>query len=753
MKHTIAALVLTAVLAGDVVRVHLNASQVPAEHVAASQRTYDMALLLAPSPLPEAALEGRIVWVQRCAFCHDGLGTPTYQTLGPWLDADSVRTLGDAHVREKIATGSARMPGFQYTLQPEQVNQLLAFLKSVSPDQKPTANQKAKIASELPAAPAAPRRIPDVARRPSTLLGSIRTADGKPLDGASVSARAVDRTFTTSVYTDERGDFVFPPLPAGGYRVWAQAVGFATERADLTLDATHPTNRTLTLQPVSDFTRQMTGTEWFDALPDDTAENRRLKQILRVSCSDCHNLGVVLQNRFDEAGWRIIVKSMEEAAHNGWTGRADPPDAEMGFNGQIIRHHRDELARYLARMRGPGPSPMKFTPRPRPRGEAARVVVIEYDLPIGERPNELGWHNGGDWSKGPGVGMHGTVGPHDVITDAAGYAWISESRISFETHRTFTKLDVNSGETTAFKLLEPDGRYLEAEQLGRDPQGRFWFTRGSTLVRIDPATETFTSFAAPRTMGGFLNSTDSDLEGRIWSNGHYGSIRFDPATKTFRMFQQNAPGDGVTYGVAADADGNGWWSQFRNDRVTKADVKTGKAFDLPMHDPDRAARMALATPDDLAFYESIGTQFWGGSSANPVLYADAPRRMSADKAGRTVWVPLWAGQHVAEIDIRTLKVTYHALPIHGQPYNTAVDKQHNVWADVPMGDSLVRLNPTTRQWTVFRLPSIGCNSRHFSIDAARDEVWLACDQTSRVARFQFRTPQQVQTQKRGTPRP
>jgi streptogramin lyase len=121
--------------------------------------------------------------------------------------------------------------------------------------------------------------------------------------------------------------------------------------------------------------------------------------------------------------------------------------------------------------------------------------------------------------------------------------------------------------------------------------------------------------------------------------------------------------------------------------------------------------------------------------------------MSADKTGTTVWVPNWAGENLAEIDIHTLKVTYHPLPIHGHPYSTAVDKQHYVWADVPLGDSLVRLNPKTGEWTVYRLPSHGCGSRDMSVDNVRSEVWLPCDQSGKVARFQFRTAEQIQAQK------
>jgi mono/diheme cytochrome c family protein len=116
-----------------------------ANRITVSKRVYDKRLLLAKPQLSEAALKGRALWVQRCAYCHDGVGTPTYKTLGPWIDAETVRAAeGEAFVRQQIAKGSPRMPGFQYTLKPEQVDEIIAFLKSVTPDQKPTADELSK---------------------------------------------------------------------------------------------------------------------------------------------------------------------------------------------------------------------------------------------------------------------------------------------------------------------------------------------------------------------------------------------------------------------------------------------------------------------------------------------------------------------------------------------------------------------------------------------------------------------------------
>ncbi len=585
-----------------------------------------------------------------------------------------------------------------------------------------------------------------VVAAPAGVAGTVRAQDGKPLAGATVSARRDAQTFTTSVYTDDKGEFVFPALGSGHYSVWAQATGFSVAKTELVKEERPPHALVLTLAPLEAFQPQLTGVEWLDALPDDTAAHRRMKQILRVNCSDCHSLAVVLQNRFDEQGWRAVIRSMDESFFNGWRGPRDLPTDDLGIRNNIIRHHRDELAKYLAEMRGPGESPMRFAPLPRPIGEAARAVVTEYDVPIGERPNELAWHNGSIWEDGPAVGMHGTVGLHDVHVDVAGNAWITESRESFETTRSLVKLDPSSGRMTAIKLVGPDGKMLFVEQNGFDAAGNIWMhqNRGPGLVRLDPRNETFTLFLQPKAMGGLNNSTDADSKGRVWINGMYGSVRFDPTSGHWELFQQKSPGNGITYGMTVDHDDNAWWSQFYNDKVDRFDAKTNQVTEFEIRDPQYDARFSLTTPEDRAFYDSIGMGSWGGG---PVVYGTAPRRLAADKNGTAVWIPAWAAQTLVGIDTKTLKVTYRPLPIHGHPYKTIVDKAHNVWVDVPLGDSVLKFNPTNGQWTVFRLPSHGCGSRHMGFDDARNEAWLPCDQSSKVARFQFRSASDVEAQK------
>jgi mono/diheme cytochrome c family protein len=107
------------------------------------KRDYDTQQLLASHTLSDDEQTGRILWVQKCAFCHDGVGQPTYNTMGPWLGAESVQKFGEDTVRTFILNGDVRMPAFRYQLETRQVDELIAFLKTVPNSQKPTPAQLA----------------------------------------------------------------------------------------------------------------------------------------------------------------------------------------------------------------------------------------------------------------------------------------------------------------------------------------------------------------------------------------------------------------------------------------------------------------------------------------------------------------------------------------------------------------------------------------------------------------------------------
>ena len=582
----------------------------------------------------------------------------------------------------------------------------------------------------------------------ATLSGIIHATDGQTLEGVAVSARAVDKTFTTTVFTDTRGRYRFPPLDSGTYRLWAQAVGFATARAELAVAAARPTSQALTLTTIDDFTSQLRGAEWLDSLPEETFADRRMKEIFRVNCTECHSPSVALHNRFDEQGWLAILDLMEQSTYTGWLGGTRPPPGNYEAGGGIyrdrtIRYHKAELAAYLARVRGPE-SELAFKLQPRPTGDAARVVITEYDIPV-DRLGELSWHDGSDWSEGPGSGMHGAMGGlHDVIVDNDGNAWMTESAGNM--NRTITKLETETGQVTDFKLTRGDGtRTRSSHGIGRDQDGILWFDTNGSLGRIDPSTDTIELLTPPRGMGSGVSVTvDADGDGKIWGGTRYGSIWFDPDTEEWKHLQNVTPADGFTYGMTGDADGNGWWSQFNAERVVKGDPRTGESTEFIMRPPWMADRENVMTPADRTFYESVGALNWGG--INSVPGAQAPRRLGADRNGDTVWVPNYLGMNLAKINIRTHETTYYPLPINGNPYFVVVDKNHQVWANLLSDDRVVKLDPATEEWTIYQLPSIGCETRNIAVDDIRGDIWVPCARTSRVARLQFRTAAEVAAQ-------
>jgi mono/diheme cytochrome c family protein len=88
--------------------------------------------------LTAAEQSGRRIFQTRCAMCHVGedpateVANPTaapQRTFGPVLS----RAQGDneAALREKIKNGGPRMPGYKLTLTDAQIDQVIAFVKTL----------------------------------------------------------------------------------------------------------------------------------------------------------------------------------------------------------------------------------------------------------------------------------------------------------------------------------------------------------------------------------------------------------------------------------------------------------------------------------------------------------------------------------------------------------------------------------------------------------------------------------------------
>ncbi len=147
------------------------------------------------------------------------------------------------------------------------------------------------------------------------LSGAIKSSDGKPMSGVTVSAKPDGGTITTTVFTDENGNYFLPALPAGHYRVWAQALSYQTAKGAVDLSANAKQDFLLASMnnPEATF-KQLPGNLVLDSLPAQTDEDKRMKRIASVVCTGCHTPSYPLQHRFDEAGWNAIIELMKNVS-------------------------------------------------------------------------------------------------------------------------------------------------------------------------------------------------------------------------------------------------------------------------------------------------------------------------------------------------------------------------------------------------------------------------------------------------------
>jgi mono/diheme cytochrome c family protein len=72
---------------------------------------------------------------QRCSLCHMGriVKDDTYQPMGPDLAGifKNATPAREAQIREQIQRGSPRMPGFRYTFTPAELEEVLAYMKTL----------------------------------------------------------------------------------------------------------------------------------------------------------------------------------------------------------------------------------------------------------------------------------------------------------------------------------------------------------------------------------------------------------------------------------------------------------------------------------------------------------------------------------------------------------------------------------------------------------------------------------------------
>jgi len=84
----------------------------------------------AAASLDASERAGRNLFAQHCVVCHVKTLVTAVRTYGPALSRDSLGGQA-ALLRAQISEGSPNMPGFKYSLEPGEIDAIVAYLKTL----------------------------------------------------------------------------------------------------------------------------------------------------------------------------------------------------------------------------------------------------------------------------------------------------------------------------------------------------------------------------------------------------------------------------------------------------------------------------------------------------------------------------------------------------------------------------------------------------------------------------------------------
>ncbi len=465
---------------------------------------------------------------------------------------------------------------------------------------------------------------------PLVIRGRVTDADGAPLAGAMVTAFDDDRHYSVTVVAGADGRYDFPLLARRVYNLRAQRIGWDEERrADVALFSRN-ISVDFSLSPTDDLNAQLPATYFYSQLE---WPNQRVKGDFSRACANCHQIGDrVRWTRHTRAEWQVIVDRM------------------IGYGGvPFFDEAREVLLDTIAETYSPDAPVPVFDVPPPISGDAARVVIHEWEIDPDEKP---GCHD-------LEIGLDGTV-----YTVGGVYTLNPKT---FER----AKYSVGGG-----------GHSIE-----RDANGDMWITAPGPeqMIKLDVETKEFTRFDQARVgddLGSYPHTLRFDDRDRIWytltRSNHV--CLFEPAAEQpftyYRLPEADPEISGVpipvAYGCDVAPDQTVWWSQLFGHMIGRIDPDTGVV-----------------------------------SSWRPPF--DGPRRLRVGP-DNVVWVPGYGAGVLGRFDPRDESWKVYDLPTTPAgtelPYSTAVNHDTgHVWVTGSNSDSMVRFDPDSEQWTVFQLPT------------------------------------------------
>ena len=488
------------------------------------------------------------------------------------------------------------------------------------------------------------------------LAGQVSSAEEGAMEGVLVSAKKAGSTITTTVVTNDKGQFSFPAgrLEPGHYALTIRAAGYVLSGPKEVDVGSGGATAELKLAKTKKLQAQLSNAEWLLSAPG----TDQIKSFL-PDCVGCHTLQRVYSSIHTPEEWKQVFTRMGRYAPESVPTRpqlllAGGPRSERP---RVPAAMMDAASEYLANANVNNPDSEGFTFKtlPRPKGRATHVIVTEYDLP---RKEAL---------------------PHDVIVDADGHAWYSDFGNQF-----VGELDPKTGKVQDYAL-----ETLRQDQpkgplgLEFDPEGNIWIGMSyqAGASKIDRKTKQVTTYPLPKEWQGVTSQTNMvtpthmNVDGKVWmedtENGRVFRLDLGSGKWEDRGQATSAKGETIRgYGLPSDKDNNLYLMSFGDTRIGKLDAKTNVA------------------------------QIWSTAFAR-----SRPRRGRFDDTNR-LWFAEYAANRIAMFDPTTEQIKEWKLPTAwSQPYDVVPTKGGaEVWTGSMLTDQVARLNPKTDEIVEYLLP-------------------------------------------------
>jgi streptogramin lyase len=527
---------------------------------------------------------------------------------------------------------------------------------------------------------------PALAQATAVLTGQVTSAEEGPMEGVLVSARKDGSTITTTVVTDDKGQYSFPAdrLVAGHYTMAIRAAGYHLDGANGIDVTANGTKADLKLVKSKNLVNELSNAEWLMSAPgSDTNKG------LMAGCVSCHTLQRIFTSTHDADEFKAIFRRMggyspgsapthhiQPLLPGPRADRSPMPANAQGFMSEwlasVDRNTTDTLAYELKTM-------------PRPKGASTKVIITEYDLP---RPDTQ---------------------PHDVIVDQDGMVWYSDFSNMYA-----GVLDPKTGKATdipipVLKPEEPKGSL----EIGLEPgQKNVWLALmyQAGIARIDRKTHEVSTYPFPKAwdsttaQASMVSPQHSDVDGKVWTNNQeeHHMYRVDARTGEYENLgpSTNPAGKQISaYGMPTDKYNNVYQLEFGGAAIGLRDGKTGMTT-------------IYQTP----------------------LKNSKPRRGRVDEQNR-LWFAEYGANAIGLFDPKTAEIKEYPLPTkYTYPYDVATNKDASeVWTGSMLNDLVVRLDTKTGKFTEYLLPKTTNIRRVFAQDGDHGStLWVGSNHAGSI---------------------